>query len=398
MTADTHNHGKHIDSSYTADYVQRAITAERLEPPHSHPMVNGENEILNSLYVAHKAGGPEAARVAWEAIRKVRPEADKLTQRKRKLIHADELKRLSPPEYLIDEYPFFDNGMNVLVGPSGGGKSFVALDFAARLVKRGDQVVYIAGEGLHGYAARWEVLKDHLQIEDKAPFQFYSEPVQIMDPDCREEFFEELGLRSVMPRLIVIDTLARCAVGMEENSNKEMGLFVAAVDAIRYKYQCGVLIVHHTGKDGNTRGASALIAACDSALMLTKADGLIKLSNRFDDGGKNKHDLEREPFFVQLIPKQVGEFSSAVIYEADQVIRSPREAGYLTQSQRSVLEVLEAFDKPIVIKQVIEACGLSQPTAYRVLKDLAYSGYITLNKKSKTYEITDQGKTAFYSG
>lgn len=383
-------------SQLTRSFIRRALTNDTLDEPEMNKF-NGDGELIASLYLAHQTGGVEAARDAWERIKRLRPDLVRLEPRQ-KLIPADELKYLQKPEYMIEGYPFYAHGFNVLVGPSGGGKSFVALDFCGRLIKQEQSVVYIAGEGLHGYASRWEVLKAHLDIPDSEYFNFYCEPVQIIDEDSRGEFFAQIDEQGARPALIVIDTLARCAIGLEENSNKEMGQFVGAIDAIRLQYDCGVLVVHHTGKDGSVRGASALIAACDSAVMLHKAEGLIRLSNKFDDGGKNKHDAESEPTFIQLVPMTVGEFSSAVVRPAEQVIRSPRESGYLTVNQRAILEALEAFDKPIPIKSVVESSKVSRATAHRVLKDLAESGYITWDKKLSTYEITDDGRSAFYEG
>ena len=241
-------------SHYIRDYVRRALTLGDLEEPESHRL-NGDNELLASLYLAHRAGGVAAAKEAWEHIKRLRPEWVKY-EPCRKLINADELKTLGKPQYLVDSYPFYAHALNVLVGPSGGGKSFVALDFCLQLIKLGLEVVYVAGEGLYGYAARYEVGKVHLSVDPNLVnnLKFYCEPVQITDDDSRQEFIDHIAFEGIHPDLIVIDTLARCAVGLEENSNKEMGEFVAALDLIRLQYDCAVLVVHHTGKDGSARG------------------------------------------------------------------------------------------------------------------------------------------------
>jgi hypothetical protein len=385
-----------VNDAYAADYIRRALASETIEAPDSQ-QANGSGEVLESLYSAHRMGGIAAARTAWETIKRFRPEVESITRKQRKLIPANELKNLSQPEYMIEGYPFYKFAFNVLVGQSGTGKSFVALDFCGRLIKLGLTLVYVAGEGLHGYASRWEVLKQHLGIEDGSTFQFYSEPVQFLDPDARDAFIQELQEHGVKPDFFVIDTLARSAVGIEENSNKEIGAWVAAVDQVCRYYNCGVLVVHHTGKDGKTRGASALIAACDSALMLVKQGSLIKLSNRLDDGGKNKHLAETDPTFVELVPLTVGEFSSAVIRPAKAVIHSPAITGQLNPTQRTILEVMEAYES-LKVKDIIKSTELAQSTVYHNLPLLMKSGYIKLDTQTDRYSITEQGKEAFYCG
>ena len=47
-----------------------------------------------------------------------------------------------------------------------------------------------------------------------------------------------------------MDTLARHAVGVEENSAKEMGVWIANVEALAREFGCTVLLVHHIGKVG----------------------------------------------------------------------------------------------------------------------------------------------------
>ena len=62
-------------------------------------------------------------------------------------------------------------------------------------------------------------------------------------------------------------------VGGDENSAKDVGRFIAAVDELRSVYKCASLTVHHTGKDGeDERGSSALRGAAD-AMLAPKPDG-----------------------------------------------------------------------------------------------------------------------------
>lgn len=381
--------------AYASQYIKTALHEPgRLSAPDT--TTAGEFvDVVVSLWEGFKANGSPGVNAAWSVITRMNPHLKALAERK--LIHADQLVGLSKPVYLVDGYPFFAMGMNIMVGASGGGKSFIALDFAGRLVRQGKTIVYIAGEGLHGYASRWECLKPHLGIDSGSRMYFYCEAVQVMDETSRAEFINQVNERGIKPDLIVVDTLARCSVGIEENSNKEMGEFIAAMDALKAVWECGVLIVHHTGKDGHTRGASALIGACDASLMVSKQDdGRIKLSNQFQDGGKNKHDAEQQPRFVQLLPRTVGEWASAVVVDASSVITEPTETGKLTETQRAILEALDTINAAAKVKTIADVSQRSAATIYRVLKELVKVGYVKVDDDE--YEITSEGKNAFYKG
>lgn len=67
-------------------------------------------------------------------------------------------------------------------------------------------------------------------------------------------------------RLVVIDTLARCFGGNDENDARDMGAFIEGCDVIKQKTGATVLVVHHSGKDEakGARGSSSFRAALDA--------------------------------------------------------------------------------------------------------------------------------------
>src|SRR5262249_18690133 len=84
--------------------------------------------------------------------------------------------------------------------------------------------------------------------------------------------------------LVGIDPLARHMAG-DENSNRDMGVVVRAVDSLVERYGVAVWITHHPGKpkDGESRsggdrlrGASALFASADTVMMMDRdGDGFM---------------------------------------------------------------------------------------------------------------------------
>jgi len=173
-------------------------------------------------------------------------------------------------------------------GPPGSGKSFIALalsgsvgtghGFCGRSVRRG-LVVYVVGEGLSGIGSRLRAWKSEYSVSGSVGVYFKNGPVQLLDALDVTRFIARVKELPAPPRLIVLDTLARCLVGGDENSARDMGLAIAALDRIRAETGSAVLIVHHTRKDGESeRGSTALRGAVDAMFSVKKEGGRLTLS------------------------------------------------------------------------------------------------------------------------
>lgn len=345
------------------------------------------------IFMAHQVGGVEGAMAAWESLKRLRPDLAKDINKQPKLIHADELKNLVQPAYIVGDYPLYNDGFNVLFGKSGTGKSFVALDIAGRVAVE-NTVVYIAGEGVHGYGERWEAWKSFHQCQH-AELYFWTEALQIIEERDVWEFFQELQDNGKSPKLVIIDTLARSAVGVDENSALAMGQFIAAVDNIRDKLNCSTLVVHHTGNNGNIRGSTSLYGAADSVLALSKYEGLMRLSNKSEYGGKNKYKAESFDQYYTLTPHSAGGFDGAVIVPAERIEADDENS--LPEKHRAILEALLEATNGLTLKAVVETTGIAQTTVHRTLKDLKGS-YAYVNLHNSLYTITDLGKDALAGG
>ncbi|TVU73850.1 AAA family ATPase [Cobetia crustatorum] len=195
-----------------------------------------------------------------------------------------ELDRIASTPWLLDNLvPAASFGM--VFGPSGAGKSFVALDMAASIatgtnwqhveVDAGPGiVVYIAAEGGNGLRVRkaaWEQVRG-INAPNMVIF-----PKAIAFDDHREvsifqQTLAELSRRKGLPiHMVVVDTLNRSMVG-EENSATDTAAFVKGTEMMTHALGASVLVVHHSGKDADkgARGSSALRAACDFELSVTK--------------------------------------------------------------------------------------------------------------------------------
>jgi len=122
---------------------------------------------------------------------------------------------------------------------------------------------------------RIEAIRRHYGINDDVDVPLYVMPGQVnLIADKKalvDEFRYQLG--SVVPAVVVLDTLNRSLSGSESN-DKDMTLYVKAAEAIRKAFGCLCVIVHHCGYDDtHARGHTSLPAAVDAELSVMRDEG-----------------------------------------------------------------------------------------------------------------------------
>jgi hypothetical protein len=288
-----------------------------------------------------------------------------------RLLTVGDLARLPAPAFLLENFlPV--GAFSVLYGPAGGFKTFLALSWAlcvatgrswyGKQARRGP-VLYITPEGVGGLLARVRAWQEDCGERADPSVVFLPEALNLLDPATVAK-----GRRTVLampepPVLIVIDTLARSMAGGDENSAKDVGLFIAHVDALGRDVGAARLVVHHTGKDGLAeRGSSALRAAAD-AMHSLKPDGAgIKL-----ECSKAK---DAEPYTPwRLHPVAAG---------GSVVLRPGTAVGLLSPAEQQILAaVSEAFGtRPVSGTQLRDAADVSKSSFYRALRGLLDRGFL----------------------
>ena len=183
-------------------------------------------------------------------------------------------------------------GLAVLYGPPKAGKSLVALDLSLSIAAAtgwagvpvmadwADQasagVLYIAAEGQHGLRRRRDAARqvDRKRYADAATtFLICDTALDLTDPAAVEALIGALQAADHRPRLIVVDTWARCLGDAEENSSRGVKPAIDACDRLRQATGATVLVLHHAGKvsEAGARGSTALIAAADVVIRADKA-------------------------------------------------------------------------------------------------------------------------------
>lgn len=321
--------------------VDVAIKAARVMP--FMPPI-GSGMIGNIVPIANSASA--------QPVAEVRP--------RYKLLRAGELAALPPIAWAVRNV-LPRSGVAAVYGAPGSGKTFLALDLAAALAEgldlwfgravRRAPVVYIALEGGSGLAARCKArelhsgrpLPEDLYFVVRQDFNF-DRPADV--EDLLAAVSEKLaGVAD--PPVIVIDTLARAAVGLEENSSTDMGKVVDAAYRIANATGGLVLLIHHPGKnaDGGLRGSSTLLGAMDAVLKVeVTPSGPRWVLEKSKDG-----PLGEQGSF-HLVQVEVGEddqgdaVTSAVVVQSAVQTKTSSE---LTPTQRLAMGVLVETAKQV---------------------------------------------------
>jgi hypothetical protein len=191
------------------------------------------------------------------------------------LVPADEFSsQPSPISWLVKRW-VQEQALVMVHGPSGGGKTFVVLDWCLRIasatpewcgnkVKSGN-VVYLAGEGHHGLRGRIAAWKHH-HSAGKLSMWLSKHGCDLNTPVGYLKVVEHVRMLPDPPKVIVVDTLHRFLAG-DENSAQDAKTMLDACSNLMLEFNCSVILVHHTGvseeAQHRARGSSAWRGALD---------------------------------------------------------------------------------------------------------------------------------------
>ncbi|HAV8660533.1 TPA: AAA family ATPase [Escherichia coli] len=260
------------------------------------------------------------------------------------------IKGLIPAESLCSTY-----------GASGSYKSFLAISWSChvatgmawggRRVSKG-AVIYIAGEGSMGVKRRvkaWEITHDKVVTD----LCIINAPVFPASPDYVEQVIRTAGLVKSRTgenvRLIVIDTLARCFGGNDENDSRDMGAFIQGCDAIKQATGATVLVVHHSGKDETkgARGSSAFRAALDAEYRISRENSdvtaLVAACTKMKDAEEPKesaYDLKSVEVFTDTDGEEIVSMVVIDVPRAPAELERIEEAGNKTENHAALWQCI----------------------------------------------------------
>jgi phage/plasmid primase-like uncharacterized protein len=196
------------------------------------------------------------------------------------LIPADDFcAQPSPISWLVKRW-IQSQALVMVHGPSGGGKTFVVLDWCLRMASgtedwaghkvRQGNVVYLAGEGHHGLRGRVAAWKHHHKA-GKLAMWLSKDGCDLNTPTGYLKVVEQVRMLKDRPSVIVVDTLHRFLAG-DENSAQDAKTMLDACNALMMEFNCSVILVHHTGvaeeAQHRARGSSAWRGALDIEISI----------------------------------------------------------------------------------------------------------------------------------
>ena len=332
------------------------------------------------------------------------------------LIPADDYcQKPAPIKWLIKGWLQSD-ALIMVHGPSGGGKTFVVLDWCLRLASgmsewaghrvKPARVVYLAGEGHHGLRARIAAWKQHNQAGSLSMWLSRS-GCDLNTPEGYQSTSGHLKQLPEPPDLIVIDTLHRFLSG-DENSAQDAKTMLDACGQLMREFNCSVLLVHHTGvseeAQHRARGSSAWRGALDIEVSIipSKDDAPMQIVQRKAKDSEFSPDVFARLESVQIdgwIDEDGEPVSSAVVQIVDKPI-SDKGDNKLTKHRKLFQNAWESAGKETragqpylsragFIQYLIETLGLTESSAQMYARPAAKGkpiGELLLGQVVSQYE------------
>lgn len=253
----------------------------------------------------------EARAAGWQDTTKMR-DSHEADARRYRMQSPDDLLSAPPLRWLVRGV-LPTTGLAALYGPSGSGKSFLALDLCAAIAgsanwfgRRVDAapVTYLCLEGEAGMGKRVKAWREYNGRALPDRLRFITQSFDLRSAADIEDLCAAVLATGWRDGVVVIDTLNRATPGADENASTDMGNIIEACKEIQRGIGGVVLAVHHTGKDAakGLRGHSSLFAALD-AVIEVKRDG----DRREWFVAKSKDDADGASNAFQLVQVDVGE-------------------------------------------------------------------------------------------
>lgn len=246
-----------------------------------------------------------------------------------KFFSIEELGEMPPPRWMISEM-FEANSLVMVAGPPGSYKSFLVLDWLLCMSCGRDwnnrateeaKVLYVLGEGRSSLLKRIQTwmhynrLTPGEKLKLTTNFKVTFEVPQMAQKASVDNMLVSLQGENFQPTVIAIDTFARSFVGMDENSQKDVGLWVESADRLR-SAGFTVIFLHHTAKNTEFgvryRGSTAILGAMDTAMTLVRetdiAHGVKLMVTKQKD-----HDEGDPLFFTRVVVTPPGMTEGSIV-------------------------------------------------------------------------------------
>lgn len=207
------------------------------------------------------------------------------------LLTGPELAAMKVPPREMIVAPFIATGsLNLVVAPRGLGKTFFGMELC-KAVTTGTaffewhvpvprDVLFLDGEMptemlQERFAKIYQGHSSHrLSILPSEALWTKDKPLNLNEPESQERvqsLLDDLDSQGRKPSLIIMDNLSSLSFGVDENDNTMQDSILRWLMGLRHQGY-SVLLVHHTGKSGEQRGASRREDFLDTSILLRKPE------------------------------------------------------------------------------------------------------------------------------
>jgi len=298
------------------------------------------------------------------------------------LYGAGDLHRIPPANPLVDGWLDQDS-LAWIIGKSGHGKSFTALDLGGCVSIGADwhgiptkqaAVLYVVLEGAPGLHSRVQAWEGFYAREMAVNFLVPPRGFHIVADAAPLAMLA----REIHAGLIIIDTQNRAAIGLDENSNVDMGHMIASLERVREDTHACVAMVHHTAIEGHRpRGHGSIDGAASTVIRVARDGSLVKI-----ESGKQKDRAKATSLVL-----------CATAHEGGLVLAEQGVDAAVAESERTVLAAIRTLlgAKDNVthtdIKQYVTSQGTPVATFSWALKRLAGRGLVI--RKGNSYTLSE---------
>jgi hypothetical protein len=285
-----------------------------------------------------------------------------------------------------------ENSVCMLYGNSSSGKTFIALDMALCLatgknwngnnVKKGN-VIYLCGEANSGIGKRLKAWSLHNKQTDLSNFNLSSCALDLDQKDGLKEVEKSIEKIKGGISVIFIDTLNNHFSG-DENSSRDSRNFINACNYLSRKFNCSVVINHHTGHTSTrARGSSAWKANLDSIFFVKKRGDTIEIQNT------KQKDYVCSPT-INLNLKKIGESAVVVSESCDDNLGKYKRIFLTVWEIEKKMRDGKPFVSRNTMKEFLKEKGLSDRTIQNMLST-NYSGKMVGLLKNNNFLQKVQG-------
>lgn len=258
------------------------------------------------------------------------------------LIPADDFSaQPAPISWLVKRW-VQDKALIMVHGPSGGGKTFVVLDWCLRMASGAEEwvghkvrpgnVVYLAGEGHHGLRGRIAAWK-HYNKADKLSMWLSKHGCDLNTPTGYLKVVEHCRMLKDRPNVIVVDTLHRFLLG-DENSAQDAKSMLDACGSLMAEFGCSVILVHHTGVSDEAqhraRGSSAWRGALDIEISIVPGKNgvpmqIVQRKSKDAELAETVHAELQQVAIPNWLDEDGEPVTSAVVVEAEAPVAAKKD-------------------------------------------------------------------------